>query len=279
MRGDNGGPSPRSDRDCGSPPHAWGQRDQQPAEQEPRRFTPTCVGTTRPEQSTAPGISVHPHMRGDNFTGGIMYAYALGSPPHAWGQRQRRLRPAWLGRFTPTCVGTTSRARLRRIWPTVHPHMRGDNNHRQRHDLVANGSPPHAWGQLPAPASAWRRRRFTPTCVGTTLSSRSATFSLSVHPHMRGDNLGGASGNLVTLGSPPHAWGQRISEVVVSRGLRFTPTCVGTTRDAGTVMPAMLVHPHMRGDNTGQDRNISQSSLQNNGEVSSDQHLLLDWTD
>ena len=59
-----------------------------------------------------------------------------------------------------------------------------------------------------------------------------ASSRLTVHPHMRGDNVHGqpiAAGR-ITYGPPPHAWGQR---GVASLSQRPSPS----------------VHPHMRGDN------------------------------
>ncbi len=91
---------------------------------------------------------------------------------------------------------------------------------------------------------------------------------MSVHPHMRGEYA-----NFILImthahGSPPHAWGIRLSSP--DRGLleRFTPTCVGNT--SGKLLgnqyrrftPTCVgntcllqcqgrrypVHPHMRGE-------------------------------
>src|SRR5690606_5082542 len=54
----------------------------------PRRFTPTCVGTTCPSGRRTAAGAVHPHVRGDDAD-----------------DPARRGSPR---RFTPTCVGTTS---------------------------------------------------------------------------------------------------------------------------------------------------------------------------
>jgi len=236
------------------------------------RFTPTCVGKTS-----------------KNARSGVMPS---GSPPRAWGRhqvvpavwRQPTVHPHVRGedyglreveevrlRFTPTCVGKTSAARLM-LFPSC-------------------GSPPRAWGRRPLALrtddlravhphvrgeddrlqlSFARVIRFTPTCVGKTiLVSAPATstngspprawgrllqfywmrLTISVHPHVRGEDscmLQGAAG----------VW-------------RFTPTCVGKTRRA--VEPIRFargspprawgrrpvafrhgsnpaVHPHVRGE-------------------------------
>ncbi len=155
------------------------------------RFTPTCVGTTiyrpeckrlffgspprawgqqRPCSSRTTYWTVHPHVRGDNFS-----HWACG----------------WVDyRFTPTCVGTTIAGRL----PA---------------GQVA-GSPPRAWGQrLRAAAAIASSAGSPPRAWGQLLSAPSPHPSVSVHPHVRGDNSKQAAHNPDRLHSPPRAWGQR----------------------------------------------------------------------
>src|SRR5438876_957122 len=97
--------------------------------------------------------------------------------------------------------------------------------------------------------------RFTPTCVGTTVTNTrtvnttggspprawghrmpaaSRIRSIPVHPHVRGDNLVIQVHRVPVNGSPPRAWGQRRSVGDwLSMTHRFTPTCVGTTLRTG----------------------------------------------
>ncbi len=172
-----------------------------------------------------------------------------GSPPRAWGQLRGETNPRCGERFTPTCVGTTSISAVRRASSSVHPHVRGDNARRCGERRCACGSPPRAWGQrllARLPPTDWR---FTPTCVGTTMSRQSFTSRCAVHPHVRGDNAGGRAPRTIPNGSPPRAWGQRSCtrrERVVER---FTPTCVGTTPPQSPCPRSASVHPHVRGDN------------------------------
>ncbi len=51
-------------------------------------------------------------------------------------------------------------------------------------------------------------RRFTPTCVGKIANARESSIKWTVHPHMRGENRWLLLIILVSLGSPPHAWGK-----------------------------------------------------------------------
>ena len=90
----------------------------------------------------------------------------------------------------------------------VHPHARGDDEN---------------WG-----SGCWRRRRFTPTRVGTTQVARGVLVPV--------------------LGSPPRAWGRLRGDPSGGGLLRFTPTRVGTTTWRRSFGPPMSVHPHARGD-------------------------------
>jgi len=96
-------------------------------------------------------------------------------------------------------------------------------------DSVILGSPPRAWGQLVHRKASRRRRRFTPTGVGTT----------SVPPLL----------SRFITGSPPRALGQRDGIERRAYCARFTPTGVGTTTLTATQEYLWEVHPHGRGDN------------------------------
>src|SRR6266851_4164186 len=118
----------------------------------------------------------------------------------------------------------------------VHPHMRGDNVFGAILVTLPRGSPPHAWGQCPPLAPAWRL--------------------WSVNPHMRGDNAAPAVSTNCVSGSPPHAWGQCRAAHHRGDDLRFTPTCVGTISRGSAMVLCYSVHPHMRGDNAGMHANL-----------------------
>src|SRR5580700_2882160 len=97
---------------------------------------------------------------------------------------------SWLlDRFTPTRVGTTAWTNWPTSMPTVHPHVRGDDRDMGNGRGGDDGSPPRAWGRPCACRVGARRRRFTPTRVGTTAALGYGP------PHY--------------VGSPPRAWGRR----------------------------------------------------------------------
>ena len=176
--------------------------------------------------------AVHTHVRGDNDGPIWCHDRSRGSHPRAWGQRYPLIFCKNCNRFTPTCVGTTTHGSQENPCPTVHPHVRGDNQHRPSLERGAAGSPPRAWGQLYDHDNHRRVARFTPTCVGTTADRRFKPSILPVHPHVRGDNGIEPNAFRYNCGSPPRAWGQLPAVLSDSIFGRFTPTCVGTTSRA-----------------------------------------------
>ena len=172
------------------------------------RFTPTGVGTIETITLIPNALAVHPHGRGDNIAGEVGVPLVVGSPPRAWGQCGSG---GWNGsarRFTPTGVGT----------------MRAGGPR----DAPPAGSPPRAWGQCAGAERRRCRRRFTPTGVGTIARRAPPAPAPPVHPHGRGDNIAGAVGVPLVVGSPPRAWGQLLGVCRLVVVQRFTPTGVGT---------------------------------------------------
>ena len=131
----------------GSPPRAWGRRQEGAMAGARVRFTPTCVGTAFNPTSSRAQAAVHPHVRGDGRGGGRRTDPENGSPPRAWGRLALVLSPLVQVRFTPTCVGTASASRVYRARRTVHPHVRGDGILQVLENLFTVGSPPRAWGR------------------------------------------------------------------------------------------------------------------------------------
>ena len=155
-------------RGTGSPLHAWGIRIRSASASVYPRFTPTCVGNTGYATHVLTMQAVHPHMRGEYIflrDGGFNDA---GSPPHAWGIPNTLQYVCLLNRFTPTCVGNTTRLSFEAAIWSVHPHMRGEYYRVFFATFGNSGSPPHAWGILRNRSAKRQSIRFTPTCVGNT---------------------------------------------------------------------------------------------------------------
>ena len=248
VRGDIGVAALQFVQGNGSPPRAWGHRSRCRSISPGGRFTPTCVGTSHPEPDGDPLSGVHPHVRGDIVAYLLSSPLHVGSPPRAWGHL---LGPAAQGHgygFTPTCVGTSGTGGCGHGVAPVHPHVRGDITFASSPRRCTFGSPPRAWGHLDRHFRAPQGRRFTPTCVGTSLPFEGGALVSPVHPHVRGDIAGLEHRLRARVGSPPRAWGHLFAGRLVFPPLRFTPTCVGTSRRERPIRPGDAVHPHVRGD-------------------------------
>src|SRR5690606_26153801 len=95
-----------------------------------------------------------------------------------------------------------------------------------------------------------RRRRYTPTRVGTTTCSSPITPPSSVHPHARGDDIPTVTNRVQDDGTPPRAWGRLAVSAVLAEFQRYTPTRVGTTKALDSIPTRIPVHPHARGDDS-----------------------------
>src|SRR4030043_2248906 len=95
--------------------------------------------------------------------------------------------------------------------------------------VYQHGSPPHAWGIRHRHGRGETAYRFTPTCVGNTITVPGTVGDQPVHPHMRGEYASSLIPTQNNTGSPPHAWGILIAPTVIVALERFTPTCVGNT--------------------------------------------------
>src|SRR5205085_1046028 len=152
----------------------WGHQVHEFAPGPLRRFTPTRVGTSWPNDGNVCSLSVHPHTRGDIPLPLRRHQASAGSPPHAWGHPATVSGRGPRRRFTPTRVGTSGSPRHTTSAPSVHPHTRGDIMIRSHSEGLTAGSPPHAWGHPADQRRIAACLRFTPTRVGT--SSRRATW-------------------------------------------------------------------------------------------------------
>ena len=249
MCGDNASSSRCIELSDGSPPRVWGQPTHTHPSYVQIRFTPTCVGTTSLEASYIRCLPVHPHVCGDNHKRSRGATLKPGSPPRVWGQRPPYCNQHTPLRFTPTCVGTTVCAVRYSGCYSVHPHVCGDNKRDVADRIWADGSPPRVWGQRSYSSKPLGRKRFTPTCVGTTTHQVITIRLTAVHPHVCGDNVPYLPEIVGLTGSPPRVWGQPRRWRLKRAATRFTPTCVGTTPCCLLPISSAAVHPHVCGDN------------------------------
>ena len=163
----------------------------------------------------------------------------------------------WIGRCTPTGVGTIRASGRRARGRAGHPHGRGDNDAVGTGLMSDIGSPPRAWGQLRRSGHCAPAVRFTPTGVGTICGGSATRWCATVHPHGRGDNRTPSSSSHSPIGSPPRAWGQCRTGRRNPPAVRFTPTGVGTIATLRGSLRPSAVHPHGRGDNATVRRSLS----------------------
>ena len=87
-------------------------------------------------------------------------------------------------------------------------------------------------------------RRFTPTRVGKTSTSKTNSRILTVHPHACGENDLYKTYKSLTETVHPHACGENCNtRVILAQNARFTPTRVGKTRNYATVVMEKLGSP------------------------------------
>ena len=232
----------------GSSPRAWGEGRYRAGYGIWLRFIPTSVGRGRWLPPQAAPRPVHPHERGERLCKESGLIPMLGSSPRAWGEVYLLIQIVAYRRFIPTSVGRGCTRYTRWAVVTVHPHERGERNLRTEGQTFADGSSPRAWGEVPAPFTAVKPRRFIPTSVGRGTRCASPILVASVHPHERGERDGGSSGARAANGSSPRAWGEARGRKGVLRTGRFIPTSVGRGVSLGAVHCSVPVHPHERGE-------------------------------
>ena len=136
--------------------------------------------------------------------------------------------------------------------------MRGD--HVQIHPLSAStlGSPPLARGPRFQSQQGDKNAGITPACAGTTLGHNQDRPPAWDHPRLRGDHRRILLVSPPLRGSPPLARGPLFLRSDVSREVRITPACAGTTRRTCRRGAECGDHPRLRGDHdfgTAQNRN------------------------
>ena len=71
-----------------TPPRAWGRLRTLGVNAMHRRNTPTCVGKTLQDMRLHQNRRKHPHVRGEDKNGTLVYDIEKETPPRAWGRQQ-----------------------------------------------------------------------------------------------------------------------------------------------------------------------------------------------
>ena len=192
------------------------------------RFIPTYVGNRPLEKEISFLSTVHPHVRGEQGYPQRSNQTVTGSSPRTWGTGGDETGRRWWCRFIPTYVGNRRRALLCL--------------------LRSAGSSPRTWGTVDQALTSVLIARFIPTYVGNSARRALPRASKPVHPHVRGEQPGGARSDSPGRGSSPRTWGTAQYSAMLALLERFIPTYVGNSsrRRNRTHKPA--VHPHVRGE-------------------------------
>ena len=191
------------------------------------RFTPTRVGKSNTVSAWVLVMVVHPHTCGEITRQQPNFKRFSGSPPHVWGNHNRRVCRVAGGRFTPTRVGKSPPPGISARWWPVHPHTCGEIRDSVPVSTPNSGSPPHVWGNPQMGQVGQMGQRFTPTRVGKSRIHGIRTRRGTVHPHTCGEIQERDDNNSFPGGSPPHVWGNLPLRAQASSAQRFTPTRVG----------------------------------------------------
>ena len=209
VRGEDNAKTGQARPERETPPRAWGRLFPFFPFGPYDRNTPTCVGKTLCSVEETTPRKKHPHVRGEDTSGGIGSSRRTETPPRAWGRPSQSRVPRAFLRNTPTCVGKTSR-RFERIFAhQKHPHVRGEDPEHDQYGDVSG--------------------RNTPTCVGKTTRLLSRGLMSEKHPHVRGEDSCTRLRASVALETPPRAWGRLFVSGGCRKLLGNTPTCVGKT--------------------------------------------------
>ena len=145
-----------------------------------------------------------------------------------WGTAKPACKSKAKRRFIPTYVGN----RLR--WADA-----GD---------LVTGSSPRMWGTVKLGRRGAASERFIPTYVGNSGVICMASCSLTVHPHVCGEQFPDWNRAISKDGSSPRMWGtdRPAQDQPVPR--RFIPTYVGNSAARRLSSRRSSVHPHVCGE-------------------------------
>ncbi len=171
------------------------------------RFIPTCAGSRAGNPNRIPSMTVHPHVRGEQFIRPSLPSCTGGSSPRARGAESNHCRhPRWC-RFLPTCAGSRGQG-SRPVEPApVHPHVRGEQVRTLDLGIKSPGSSPRARGAAKHRQHLAECPRFIPACAGSRLAGFNPAHNGSVHPRVRGEQPLNRISGFSCHGSSPRARG------------------------------------------------------------------------
>ena len=145
-------------------------------------------------------------------------------------------------------MGKTRSGSLTKPLNWKHPHVHGEDKHRNLSMLWKVETPPRAWGRRPSCICAYRLDRNTPTCMGKTGIWNDKCRSAGKHPHVHGEDF--VNRRVITQHpeTPPRAWGRHIVFAYEYAEYGNTPTCMGKTSFFRCNVTYRKKHPHVHGE-------------------------------
>ena len=114
-------------------------------------------------------------------------------------------------------------------------------------------TPPRAWGRPEAVKKTALSTRNTPPGVGKTIDKGHLGSLIEKHPHGRGEDSTKDAREMMSLETPPRAWGRLLKIVVTTITFRNTPTGVGKTYASQLIIGSCRKHPHGRGEDSARN--------------------------
>ncbi len=133
---------------------------------------------------------------------------------------------------------------------SVHPRVRGEQACRVSGIRPCAGSSPRARGTGERGGHGRAFLRFIPACAGNRSCTRAAWPVATVHPRVRGEQVGAGPGKEAVTGSSPRARGTEPGVNLHGAEQRFIPACAGNSTQARQWLARFAVHPRVRGEQT-----------------------------
>ena len=236
-------------RNDGSPPRVWGIPNAATG-QSPDRFTPTCVGNTWQQVNRTDANAVHPHVCGEYLTSLSDVLRRDAVHPHVCGEYSFCCSIDILHNGSPPRVwGIRSDRSTFTSWLSVHPHVCGEYTSTPSHQPSQRFTPTCVGNTLSHLRTRHHVIRFTPTCVGNTLAIMMRLSSCGSPPRVWEYAVCLAGGGL-GYGSPPRVWG--ILKHGVNRSFRSRSVhphvCGEYCNWRCRFTAGLAVHPHVCGE-------------------------------
>ena len=139
-------------------------------------------------------------------------------------------------------------ARIRPVWYSDHPRIRGEHEHLEDYPALHTGSSPHTRGARVGGLFCHERHRIIPAYAGSTQISGAGEPCVQDHPRIRGEHVSVERAVIKSAGSSPHTRGALADDDRdgIVRGI--IPAYAGSTAVGGSPPAQTRDHPRIRGE-------------------------------